>query len=92
MSDIFRELGYFVNFTKFFANIPRKRVSYEWPRQALGGAFGLTVGASVYTVIAGKVTPILGASVALLGAACVCSLCCIAWNAWLAVREEVGHE
>lgn len=92
MSDIFRELGYFVGFTEFFGNIPRKRVSYEWPRQALGGGFGLTAGTIIYTVITGKITPILGASVALLIAACVWSLCCIAWNAWLAVREEVGRE
>lgn len=92
MHSIFRELEYFVRFTEFFTTMPRKRVSYEWPRHALGGGFGMTLGAGVLTAITGKVTPILAASVLLLVAACVWSLCCIAWNAWLAMREEVGRE
>lgn len=92
MRNIFRELKHFVSFTEFFANIPRKRVGYEWPRQALGSGLGLTVGTGVYTAITGKFTPVIGVAVALLVAACLWSLCCIVWNAWLAVREEVGRE
>ena len=90
MRNIWRELAYFVGFTEFFTNILRKRVSYEWPREALAVGLGLTVSTSVLTAIIGKFTSMIGVAVALLGAAIVWSLCCIAWNAWLAAREEVG--